>query len=78
MLNARWRGAKLCSRKNVIFAKNSGCGFGNSADIWRSSLANVFDILFVLLMRNNNIDSDPGGRCYNSVGEGPNYVHVKT
>ena len=39
-----------------------------------------FDILFVLLMRrpNNNIDSDPGGRCYNSVGEGPNYVYVKT
>ena len=37
-----------------------------------------FDILFVLLMRNHNIDSDPGGRCYNSVSEGPNYVHVKT
>ena len=37
-----------------------------------------FDILFVLLMQNNNIDSDPGGRCYNSVSEGPNYVHVKT
>ena len=37
------------------------------------------DILFVLLMRNNNIDSDlGGGRYYNSVGEGPNYVHVKT
>ena len=37
-----------------------------------------FDILRLLLMRNNNIDSDPGSRCYNSVGEGPNYVHVKT
>ena len=29
-------------------------------------------------MCNHNIDSDPGGRYYNSVGEGPNYVHVKT
>ena len=37
-----------------------------------------FDILFLLWLCNNNIDSDPGGRCYNSVGEGPNYVHVKT
>ena len=37
-----------------------------------------FDILFVLLMCNHNIDSDPGGRYYNSVSEGPNYVHVKT
>ena len=36
------------------------------------------DILFALLMCNHNIDSDPGGRCYNFVGEGPNHVHVKT
>ena len=41
MLQLRWRGAKLCSCKNVIFAKNNGFGFGNSADIWRSSFANV-------------------------------------
>ena len=37
-----------------------------------------FDSLFVLLMLSHSIDSDPGGRCYNSVSEGPNYVHVKT
>ena len=42
MLQLRWRGTKLCSRENVIFAKNSSFVFGNSADIWRSSLANVF------------------------------------
>ena len=35
ILNIRWRGAKLCSLKNGIFAKNISVGFGNSADIWR-------------------------------------------
>ena len=42
ILNVRWRGAKLCLFKNGIFAKTSSFEFGNSADIWRWSLANVF------------------------------------
>ena len=37
-----------------------------------------FDILFLLWMCNNTIDSDPGGRYWNFVGEGPNYVYLKT
>ena len=60
MLNVRWRGAKLCSFKNVIFAKNSSFGFGNSADSWRSSFAMFFDLLLLLLMCIINIDSDLG------------------
>ena len=62
MLKLRYRGTKLCSFKNVIFAKNSSFGFGNSADIWKSSFAMFLDILRLLWMSNHNIDSDPGGR----------------
>ena len=40
--NLRGQGAKLCSLKNKTFAKNNSLGFGNSADIWRSSFSNVF------------------------------------
>ena len=78
MLLLRWRGAKLCSLKNVIFAKNSSLGLAILLIFGDRVLQMFFDILFVLLMCNTNIDSDPGGRCYNSVSEGPNYVHVKT
>ena len=46
--------------KNRIFAKNSSLGIDNSADIWRSNSPMFFDILSLLWMHNDNIDSDPG------------------
>ena len=35
-------GPNFVHLKTEIFAKNSDFGFGNSADIWRSSIAIVF------------------------------------
>ena len=37
-----------------------------------------FDNLLLLLICNNNTDSDPGRRYWNSVGEKPNFVFLKT
>ena len=41
MLNFVGKGPN-CVYLNGVFAINSSFGFGNSADIWRSSFANVF------------------------------------